>query len=151
MKKNTFKLAIVLLLLVVSCFCCKKDTSTNIDSKINITMVESSDTPLPTLIFVCRTVKIYSYYHDIIFNCQQSLDNIDIQFLSIEQNPLPASNPAEAVINLGTLNNGTYHLNIYVGKVKYKGKLIVSSESYSVNFKNNSIIHFTNSTLNRIV
>ena len=45
---------------------------------------------------------------------------------------------------------GTYNLNLYNGAVQRTGKLIVSSDSYTIDWTEDSIFGFTNTLLNRI-
>lgn len=133
---------------------CDKDSGTNVDSEINIKMVESLDIFPRTLLLHCSTTKIYPCLdYSIYVTCQQSSKNIDISFKGVSEPPGICRTqpwPATTVIDLGTLSNGTYLINIDNGDVKVKGNLIVSSDSYTVNVVNKSSLSFINTPLNKI-
>jgi hypothetical protein len=125
----------------------------NVDSKINISMVEAFTESPRTFQLNCWTERIYSgggYRLHVAYS--QSSNSIDISFKGVsEPNGGTAEPfPAAAYINFGSLNEGTYRLNLYNGNVKYTGELIVTSDSYTVNFDANSVFGFTHSSLNRI-
>ena len=152
MNVNKYKITAIALILVVTICGCEKATETheNIDSEINIKVMESS---LRTLQLYFSTTKMYpcvNYPIDV--SWQQSSNIIDISFMGVIENDFcfTAIGPATAVIDLGTLSNGTYHLNFHNGNMKQSGKLIVSSDSYKTNFTGNPNIRFINTSLNKI-
>ena len=57
--------------------------------------------------------------------------------------------PATAYVDLGTLFDGTYRLNLYNGDAMRSGELVVSSENYKINIINDSIFYFGNTSLIR--
>ena len=124
----------------------------SVDSKINIRMVEIFDKSPRTLQLHCSTTKMYSSGSNPIYMVsQQSSNNIDISFKGVLPIGMTADiGPAKATINLGALNTGTYNLNLYNGDIKHTGELVVSSDSYKINFPENSDFHFTNTPLNKI-
>ena len=130
------------------------ESDVNVDSKINIRLVEIYDKSPRTLQLRFATEKMYPCAnYPIIVSSQQLSNNIDISFKGVVNNIgicLTAIGPATATINLGALSNGTYNLNFYNGNVKHTGKLIISSDSYAINFANNELFNFTNAPLNRI-
>ena len=125
----------------------------NVDSKINIRMVEIYDKSPRTFQFQCFTEKIYPCVnYPIIVVSQQSSSSIDISFKGVIATDfcLASLGPASASIDLGALNIGTYNLTLHNGLFRQTGKLVVSSERYDVDFGNNPAFCFTNSILNRI-
>jgi hypothetical protein len=126
----------------------------SVDSKISIRMVEISDISPRTLQFYCSTAMVYPCVNYPIYAVhQQSSNSIDISFKGVIENIgicLTAIGPATTVIDLGTLSNGTYILNLHNGDVTHTGELIVSSDSYKINFADNSDFHFTNTPLNKM-
>jgi hypothetical protein len=84
----------------------------NVDSEINIRMVEIFDKSPRTFQFQCFTEKIYPCVnYPIIVVSQQSSNNIDISFKGVIETDFcfTALGPASAYIYLGTLNNGMYN------------------------------------------
>jgi hypothetical protein len=123
------------------------------DAGINIRMVEIFDKSPRTFQFHCSTKKIYPCCnYPIVVERQQSSNSIDISFKGIIESDLclTALGPATAIIDLGALSDGIYNLNLYYGKVKRTGNLVVSSDSYKINFHDNSVFSFTHKELNRI-
>jgi hypothetical protein len=152
MNTNVFKITTIALTLAIATIGCDKATETNgeIDSEINITMMEHSS---GTLQLYFSTTKIYPCCnYPIDLSWKKSSNTIDISFKGVIETDfcLTALGPATATIDLGTLSNGTYQLSFFNGSVKHSGELIVSSDSYKINFVNNSNFHFTNMPLNKI-
>jgi len=134
--------------------CNRKDLSIylDIDSKINISMVEILGHSQKTLQFSCRTEQLYTCnnsHFDIVY--RQSSNSIDISFkgIIIPVNCSTLAGPAFATIDLGALSNGVYNLNLSVGEVTHTGELIVSSDSYRVNYDDNPAFNFSNSPFNK--
>jgi hypothetical protein len=159
MRTNILNLAAFLLILSVSFSACTKgeidfdSVDVNVDSEINFRMVEIFDKSPRTFQFQCFTEKIYSCCAPPIYVVtQQSSNNIDISFKGVIQPEfgIAATGPATAYIDLGALSNGMYHLTLHNGVVKQTGKLVVSSDSYRVNFDNKSAFRFLSTLLNRI-
>lgn len=154
MKTNILNLT-VFLFVITGWFssCSEKDeVDVNVDSDINIRMVEIYDQSPRTVQFHCTTTKIYPCCNYPIYAAyQQSSNVIDISFKGVIESEfcLTALGPATAVIDLGALSNGTYRLNMHNGDIKHSGELIVSSDNYEIN-TNNSHFHFTNTLLNKI-
>ena len=131
----------------------KSGHDVSIDSKINIRMTETIDTSPRTFQLNCSTTKIYPHTgYPLIVAHQLSTNNIDLSFKGVvEGSPgFAVLSPANATINLGAINSGTYNLNLYNGNVKRKAKLIISADSYEISLDNNSHFQFTNTTLNKI-
>ena len=152
MNTNVFKMATIVLMLSVATAGCDKtiETKSKIDSEIDITMMENSSGALQ-LYF--STTEIYPCCNwSIDLSWKKSSNNIDITFKSIIKPDicLTALGPATAMIDLGVLNNGIYQLNFYNEHVKQSGELVVSSDSYKINFADNSLVHFRNIPLNKI-
>jgi len=124
-----------------------------IDTEINIRMVEVFDKSPRTLQMSFSTKKIYPCCnYPIDLSWQKTSNSIEISFKSVIETDfcLTALGPATANIDLGTLSNGTYQLILQNGEVRYSGKLVVTSENYTVNFIANPAFNFTNSLLNKI-
>lgn len=154
MKKTRFIWGI-LLLAIVSCIKeeSKYENLLPIDSGVNIRLIETFNTSPRTLHLYCSTEKIYGCYNfPIIAESRQSSNAIDISFQGIIQSDFcqTALGPATTTVDLGALNVGTYTLRLSVGKVTHTGKLIVSDDSYKVDFDDNSAFAFSNPRLNRI-
>jgi len=156
MKVNSLNLTIFFLILAGSFSSCNKQEQRNIsliDSEINLRMVETFDVSPRTLQFHCSTTKTYPCCNYPIYAVNRQTSNIiDISFEGVIETDICATalGPATAIIDLGTLSNGTYRLNLQNGKYKRTGEIIVSSDSYKVNFSSNSAFCFTNTPLNKI-
>jgi len=141
----------ILILLLCSC---KKDAHIEvIDSDIKIKMQETVDSTKRTLQFYCSTEKGYGCSNFGISKIvNQSAYNIDINFEAILINTfcLTSIGPATTTIDLGTLSNGTYNLDIKVGGKKNKGQLIVSSDNYAITLNDKKQLQVINSPLRRI-
>ncbi|MDR3244946.1 MAG: hypothetical protein LBT50_00760 [Prevotellaceae bacterium] len=117
------------------------------DSDIKIRIIELLDESQRTLQFYCSTKQIYPSVNSIAYSFQQSSNNITVRFDSIIPGVLAAFGPATVVINLGTLSDGTYNLDISNREIESKGTLKVSTDSYEVQLANN---WFTNAPMYRI-
>ena len=129
------------------------DIDANVDSEIHIRMAEIYDISPRTLQLYCSTTTIYPCSnYPIYVVSKQSSNTIDISFKGVIATDfcLTAIGPATAIIDLGTLSNGRYRLNLYNGAIKQSGELIVSRDSYMINFAKKNAFHFTNARLNRI-
>ena len=125
----------------------------NIDSEINIRMVEKYGKFPRTMQLQCSTKKIYPLFNYSIYTvCRESFNGNEISFKGVTRpgNGLNAEGPATAVIDLGALNNGTYTLCFYNGNLKQTGELVVSSDKYEMNFADQQAFNFTNAPLYRI-
>lgn len=117
-------------------------------------MEEVFDTSSRTFRMHFSTTEIYpccNYPIDLSWQ-QRSANVIDVIFKGvIDTNVcLAALGPATATIDFGSLSNGVYQLNFQNGEIRSSGKLVVSSDSYTVNFSANPIVRFTNSPLNKV-
>ena len=126
MNTNVFKITAIVLMLTVAITGCSKATEkvSKIDSQIVITIKESSSQILQ-LDF--STTKIYGCCnYSIDLSWKKSSNIIDITFRGVIETDwcLTAMGPATTTIELGTLSNGTYLLNFYVGGLKHSGELI---------------------------
>ena len=160
---------IISLILTGTTLSCNKtddDTYSAIDSAIRIDMMEVIDArtagavvkPLRVLELHCSTERSYPcHYIDVKYQ-QASNNTIDIVFKGVVRYPGVCIPPdiafdtpyASTTVQLLALSNGVYNLNLSIGKVKHKGKLIVSSDSYRVDFNANSPFNFDSTTLDRI-
>ncbi|MGB3339860.1 MAG: hypothetical protein WBB37_00045 [bacterium] len=79
-------------------------------------------------------------------------DKIDIEFngIFIPDICLTAFGPAKTTLNLGTLSNGTYDVEIDVEQKKSFGQLIVTPEYYKIDLYKQAQLQITYSTLNRV-
>ncbi|MDD2284920.1 MAG: hypothetical protein PHQ11_05915 [Paludibacter sp.] len=126
------------------------DTRSKIDSEIAITMMESSSQALQLYFSTTKAYPCCNFLIDV--SLKKFSNTIDITFKGVIETSwcLTALGPATARIDLGILKSGTYQLNFYNEHVKQSGELIVSSDSYTTNFVDNSISYFTNIPLNKI-
>lgn len=133
---------------------CKKDTLVDkIDSDIKIKMWETVDSTSRTLQFYCSTEKEYGCSNfGISKTFNKSSHNIDIDFNGILLSDfcLTSIGPATTTIDLGTLSNGIYNLNIKVERKKSEGKLIVTSNYYEITLDKQKQLQIINSPLYRI-
>ena len=152
MNTNVFKIMTIVLMLSLAITGCDKDNETvsNIDSEIVITMKESSSR---TLQLYLSTTKIYpccNFPIDLSWKKSSNIIDISIKGVIGTDFCLTALGPATATIDLGLLSNGTYLLHFHNGHLKRSGELIVSSNSYKINFVDNPNFHFTNTPLNKV-
>ncbi|MDR2882988.1 MAG: hypothetical protein LBU98_04345, partial [Alistipes sp.] len=125
---------------------------TAIDSKIHIVMTEEYKTSPRTLQLWCMTERQYgSGGNPIVYAKQQSGGTIDISFKGVSETGMTDDiGPARAYIDLGSLDPGTYTLNLYNGSVKQTATLTVTAESYKVEMADNPTFGFGDRLLNRI-
>ncbi len=105
----------ILLLLLLLCSCRKDAPVDQIGSDIKIRMLETVDSTKRKLQFYCSTEKEYSCSnYGISKTFSKSSDNFDIDFngIIISNVCLTSFGPATTTIDLGTLSNGTYNLDI---------------------------------------
>lgn len=141
------------ILLLLLCGCRKDASVDKIDSNIKIKMWETVDSTKRTLQFYCSTEKEYGCTnYGIIKTFSKSSDNIDIDFngILIYDLCLTAIGPATTTIDLGTLSNGTYNLDIKVERKKSCGQLIVTSDYYAITLDKQKQLQIINSPLQRI-
>ena len=126
------------------------DMARNVDSKITVTMMESSSQALQLYFSTTKQYPCCNYPIDL--SLKQSSSIIDITFKGVIETGgcATAIGPATASINMGVLNNGTYQLNFYSEDVKQSGELIVSSDGYIINCADNFLVRFTNIPLRKI-
>lgn len=133
---------------------CRKDVMINaIDSNINIKMLETVDSTKRTLKLYCSTEKEYNCSNfGIINTINQPSNKIEIDFngITVPDFCLTSLGPARTTIDIGTLSNGTYDLDIKVENEKSAGQLIVTSEYYKINLDPQKQLQITYPTLNRI-
>ncbi len=148
------RLTYLIILLFVILWGCKKDYSMDtIDSDIEIKMWETMDSTKRTLQFNCATEKVYNCSNfGISKTVRKTSDNIDIDFngILLYDMCLTALGPARTTLDLGTLSNGTYDLNIDVERKKSDGQLIVTSDYYAIELNNQRQIKINNNPLYRI-
>jgi len=119
----------------------------DIDSTIDIRLSHQK-----TLQFYCQTEQIYPYgNYSIDIENQQTSNSIDISFkrVIVPNIGMGRESPASAIIDLGTLSNGVYNLNLSVGETARTVELTVSSDGYTVNIEDSSIFNFTNTPFNK--
>ena len=126
----------------------------DIDSGINIKMVEIFDESPRRLELHCATMRSYpNLCYGLNGEHRLSSNSIDITFKNIIRRKgmcLDAIGTADARINLGAISSGTFSLNLTLHGETYRGELIVSSESYQINFNDNSDFQFSNNPLRKI-
>ena len=148
---NKYIMTIVLMLSLVLTGCNKAtETVSNIDSEIVITMNESSSR---TLQLYLSTTKIYpccNYPIDLSWKSSSNIIDVSVKGVIETDFCFTALGPATMSIDLGVLSNGTYLLNFHDGHLKRSGELIVSSNSFKINFVDNPIFRFPNTPLNKV-
>lgn len=123
------------------------------DENVKIAMVEQVDSTKRTLTFNCATEKIFGCINFLINNRVTVSDNkISIHFIEIAKSDicLTAIGPATATIELGSLANKNYELELTVGEEKILGQLAVSATGYQASLPVQSRVGFTNPDLKRI-
>lgn len=152
MKTSIFNYFTIMLMLVVATTGCETSVRiiSDIDSEINITIMENSSGELQ---FHFSTAKDYSccnYPIDLSF--KKSSDNIDIKINGVIETGLclTAIGPATGSVNMGSLENGVYSLTFHNRDKTYSGELYVSSESYKINFASSPDLIFKNMQLNKV-
>ena len=149
MNANILRITAIVLLAVAT-IGCRKTIEMDIDSEINIRMVEL---PSRRLQMYFSTTEIYPCMnYPIDLSCHKTSNSIEISFERVIETELclTALGPATATIDLETLSNGTYQLNFQNGQVRCSGELVVSSDNYTVNFVANPAFNITNSPLNKV-
>jgi YbbR domain-containing protein len=150
MKQLSYTAVIFLVILLG----CQKDYSIDsIDSDIEIRLWETVDSTNRTLQLICTTERIYNCSNYTIkntFSKSSNIINIDFKGIYIGDICLTAFGPANTVIDLGTLSNGTYNLNIKVEGKKSEGHLIVTDDYYAIELNKRRQIIIMNSPLFRI-
>jgi hypothetical protein len=144
-------LAILLIIIFTGC---KKDfTVEKIDSNIEIKMWETLDSTKRKLQFYCSTEKAYECSNYAISKTyRKSPGTIEIGFRGVIKYDLcfTAFGPASTIIDLGTLPNGIYNLNINVEGNKSKGKLTVTQGYYAIELDNPKQLDIITTALYRI-
>ena len=127
----------------------------DIDSRINIEMMEILDVSTRRLELHCSTARTYPQTcYGIAYELKQSSNNIDIKYKHIVFNKRCWGDQvgvADCIINLGMLSPGTYRLNLSIrDDIKYQGELIVTPDDFQINNIENSEFSFTNNPLGKI-
>ena len=173
MKATIFKITAIMLLLAVAITGCDRspveipececdiiiecyaddDAYKAVDSEINIGLAERFDVYPRTFQMGFSTRKIFpcfNYWIDL--SWQKSSNTIDVVFNSVGRYDIcfTALGPATAGIDFGALSIGTYQLNFRNGQIRCSGKLIVSADSYTIIFPENSAFNIRLSSLNKI-
>ncbi len=152
MNTYIFKTAAITIMLLMTTIGCNKTTAiiSKIDSKIAVTMMESSSQTFQMYFSTTKKYPCYNYLIDL--SLKKSLLIIDITYKGVIETDmcLTAFGPATTKVDLGVLHNGTYQLNFYNEHIRQSGELIVSSNGYTTNFVDNSICYFTNTSLHKI-
>ncbi|MCL2413603.1 MAG: hypothetical protein FWC98_05660 [Bacteroidales bacterium] len=151
---KTTALSAILLMFAGVLTSCEEIGKGYVDSEINIRLVETYHTSPRTLQFFCYTTKIYPCINfPIMLELNQESNNINVVFKGVPEDIgicLTAIGPATTLINLGSLNIGTHRLQFQNGNTIHTGELIVTTDSYKINFPNNPDFRFTNTPLNKI-
>jgi hypothetical protein len=144
-------LAILLIIIFTGC---KKDyTVEKIDSNIEIKMWETVDSTKRTLQFYCSTERAYNCSNYAISKTLRKFSgNIEIGFKGVIMYDFCSTSfgPATTVVDLGTLPNGTYKLNINVERNKSKGLLTVTPDYYAIELDNPKQLDIITTPLYRI-
>jgi hypothetical protein len=143
----------ILFLLLLSGGCGLDFSVDRIDSNIRIVMWETLDSTKRTLELRCFTERDYECSNFAISKTFSKFFNyIEIDFTGIRRSSLclTAFGPARTRIDLGTLSNRTYNLDITVDRKKSEGQLIVTPDYYSIKLDKQQQLIIRNHTLHRI-
>lgn len=124
-----------------------------IDSKLNIVLREELTSESRNLILNCRTERIYPCFnYGIDYNVVKGAKNFKVGFSKIvmPQICLTALGPAGCSINLGSLADGQYNLELEVNDKTEIAQLVISENTYQVDHQPGLNFKFENSKLNRI-
>lgn len=124
-----------------------------IDSKLNIVLREELTSESRNLILNCRTERIYPCCnYGIDYNVVKGAKNFKVRFSKIvmPQICLTALGPAGCAVNLGSLAEGQYNLELEVNGKTEIAQLMVSKGSYQVNHQPGLNFKFENAELKRI-
>jgi hypothetical protein len=111
--------------------------SNPIDSKIIIETIEILEPNSRRLTLSCKTAKIYPCINFPILTEQQTIDNsIKIDFTSIGESILcfTALGPARTIVDLNSLPNGEYSIELNNARLKNKGTLKLTDTDISLVF-----------------
>lgn len=145
-------------LLIIACTilflaCKKKQVSSTFDENLKIRMSEKVDSTKRILILNCYTEKIFDCSN---YGIKSSFvvtnDKITINFteLIIPNICLTSLGPATTIINLETLTNKIYELELNIGSSKISGQLDVTTGSFKATLPVQSKIQFINPDLKRV-
>jgi hypothetical protein len=143
----------ILFIVLVSGGCGIDFSVEKIDSNIIIVMWETVDSTNRTLELRCFTERDYECTNFAISKTfSKFFNNVEIDFIGIRRSYtcLTAFGPARTRIDLGTLSNRTYNLDITVDRKKSEGQLIVTPEYYEIRLDNQQQLIIRNSPLHRI-
>ncbi len=124
----------------------------SVDSEISLLMSEDFKASPRTFHLRCATAKQYSSgSNPIVTTHQITSSSIDISFKGVAEIGMTADiGPANGYINLGTLKNGKYRLNLFNGNSKRSGDLVITSDHYQIAFPQNPEFRFIYTQLNRL-
>lgn len=124
-----------------------------IDSKLNIVLREELTTESRNLTLNCRTERIYPCCnYGIDYSMVKGAKIFKVRFSKIvmPQICLTALGPAGCSINLGSLADGQYSLELEVNGKTEIAQLVISENTYQVNHQPGLNFKFENPQLNRI-
>ena len=156
MKSHFLLLVVLSMVLPFATTSCNKDDEMQEKPRlgvIEIKMFENIDSVPRVLQLRCETKEIFRCCNWPIRNTASvSDDDIDIRFedIFIPDICLTAFGPATAQIDLGSLSEGTYNLNLSAPGSHNGGKLIVNDDYYKLNFPHTNKFVFPYDQLNRI-
>jgi hypothetical protein len=151
MKKSIFLILVLPLFLLA---CEKAPYSAGaLDSDILFLMAETLDGGPRSLQFHCRTGKIYPCSnYGIAHSLKKRSQTIGINFSHVILHDfcLTALGPATTIIDIGSLNEGHYALEVSVGHDRSLGQLTVTEEYYQLDFVERSRLQPQVHRLNRV-
>lgn len=133
--------------------CKKNQVSSTFDENLKIKMSEKVDSTKMTLTLNCYTEKIFGCSnYSIKSSFSVTNDKITINFteLIIPNICLTSLGPASTIINIETLTNKIYELELNIGSTKISGQLDVATGSFKATLPVQSKVQFTNPNLKRI-
>jgi hypothetical protein len=124
-----------------------------INSAINLTSIENLDPIAPTFELRCLTDSLYDCInYQIDFLLDTNADTFDLAFTEISRPGvcLSGNAPAFAIVNLGSLANGTYQFPVTVNNVVAAADLVVTDSTIEIIGGDSTWTNFLRPVLRRV-
>ena len=147
---------LITLIFVISFISCEDEInlqSNPIDSNVIIELRELLGTDSRQFSLFCETEKQYPCVnYPILTEENFEKDKLDITFTEVVETDFcfTAIGPATTIVNLPSLENGTYEIGLNNANFANKGKLIISNDKVDIIFKNPKGIHITRQSTRRV-
>lgn len=154
-KKTIMKTIVLILFLSAAFGGCKKSPApaSSADENIKIKMVEEVDSTKRILVLNCYTENNFpcsNYSIESSFGVTN--DKVVLTFSGISSPGicLTAIGPASATINLGSLSDKTYNLDLNIQNAAFSGQLTLTAANYKVTLPATNRVQFINPDLYRV-